>query len=344
LYILAGQDDFSLAQSLEEIKKEIGDQAILAASTTTLDGQKVTLEQLRTVCETVPFLGGRRLVIIKGLLEKFEPRGRRRRQQRTVRVNSQQDQYKLLSAYIDKIPDSTILVLIENRIASNNPLFKELAAKAVVKSFPLLRDAQLRQWAQRRVTEEGGSISSEAIDLLIKLVGSNLWIMASEINKLVLFASDRRIEEEDVKAVVSYAQQVDVFAMVDAIVEFKAERAEQLLQQLLQRGAAPAYLLFMLARQVRMMVRAGELRNQGRPKTEIRNRLGFPSEFALDKTLEQASKYSLPRLKGVYHRLLEADLSIKTGKYSGELALNILVAELCRRDRTSVTHSEHRLN
>lgn len=344
LYILVGQDDFSLAQSLEEIKREIGDSTILAASTTTLDGQQVTLEQLRTVCETIPFLAGRRLVIVKGLLERFEPRGRPRRRQRTIRVSNQQDQHKPLSAYIDKIPDSTILVLIENRISGNNPLFKELAAKAVVKSFPLLRDAQLRQWAQKRVTEEGGSISSQAIDLLIKLVGSNLWIMASEIDKLVLFASGRRIEEEDVKVVVSYAQQVDVFAMVDAIVEFKAERAGQLLQRLLQKGDAPAYLLFMLARQVRMMVRAGELRNQGKPKTEIRNRLGFPSEFALDKTLEQASKYTLPRLKGVYHQLLEADLSIKTGKYDGELALNILVAELCRRDRTYVTHSEHRLN
>jgi hypothetical protein len=28
---------------------------------------------------------------------------------------------------------------------------------------------------------------------------------------------------------------------------------------------------------------------------------------------------------------LETDLSIKTGKYGGELALNILIAELCQR-------------
>ena len=35
------------------------------------------------------------------------------------------------------------------------------------------------------------------------------------------------------------------------------------------------------------------------------------------------------RLKEVYHRLLEADLAIKTGRYDSELALNILAAELC---------------
>ncbi len=329
LYILSGQDDFSLNQSLEEIKRNIGAPAVLAVNTTTLDGQQVTLDQLRSVCETVPFFAERRLVIIKGLLERFEPNDRTSRRQKTTRTEKQ-GEYKLFGSCITRIPDSTVLVLIDGRITNNNPLFRELADKAVVKSFPLLRDAKLRQWVQRQVKEAGGSISPQAVDLLTKLVGSNLWIMTSEIDKLILFASGRRIEEEDVKALVS-VQPTNVFAMVDAIVEFKAELAEQLLEQLLQRGAAPAYLLVMLSRQIRMIVRARELRNQEKPQTEIQNKLGLTSEFALSKTLEQASRYSLPRLKEVYSRLLEADLSIKTGRYEGELTLNILVAELCQQ-------------
>ncbi len=343
MYILSGQDDFSIAQALEEIKKGMGDEAILADSTTTLDGQQVTLDKLRTICETVPFFGGKRLVIIKGLLERFEPRGRASRQKKTAQAN-QRDEYKSLSACIGNIPDSTILVLVEGRITSNNPLFKEIANKAVVKSFPLPRDAQLRQWIQGRVAEEGGSISPQAVDLLTKLVGSNLWIMTSEIDKLVLFTSGRRIEADDVKAMVSYTQQVNVFAMVDAIFEFKAELAEQLLQRLLQGGAAPAYLLVMLSRQMRMIVRAKELSSQRKPKTEIQHRLGLTSDFALRKTLEQASRYSLQRLKEVYHRLLEADLTIKTGIYGGELTLNILVAELCQRGKVYATRLKPGLN
>ncbi len=340
LYILSGQDDFSLTQCLEEIKREAGDQAILAASTALLDGQQVTLDQLRAVCETAPFFGGRRLVIVKGLLERFEPRASPRGQKKTTRLTNRQDEYKSLSTYIGKIPDSTILVLIESRIKKGNPLFRELANKATVKTFPLLRDPKLREWVQRRVAEEDGSISPQAVDLLTRFVGGNLWIMASEINKLVLFTSGRRIEEEDVRAVVGYTQQVNVFAMVDAIVEFKAELAEQLLQQLLQRGATPAYLLAMILRQVRMIVRARELKRQGKPEIEIQNKLGLTSEFALRKTLEQASRYSLPRLKEVYDQLLEADLSIKTGKYEAELTLNILVAELCQRRKSYVTQAQ----
>jgi DNA polymerase-3 subunit delta len=115
--------------------------------------------------------------------------------------------------------------------------------------------------------------------------------------------------------------------MVDAILEFKPGIAEKLLQQLLREGAAPAYLLFMLARQVHMIVRARELRSQGEPEVEIQNRLGLP-QFALRRTLEQAGRHPLSRVIEVYHKLLETDLAIKTGKYDGELALNILIAEL----------------
>ncbi len=333
LYILLGQDDFSLRQSLEEIKGSIGDQALLAANTTALDGQRVPLDQLRTVCETVPFLAEKRLVIIHGLLERFEPKIKSSRRKKITQVTSQQNDYKSLAACISKIPDSTILVLIDGRIGSNNPLFRELSAKAEVRSFPLLSDARLRQWIQRRVTEGGGSISPQAVDSLARLVGGNLWIVANEINKLILFTSGRRIEEEDVKRLVSYAQEANVFAMVDAILEFKVGVAEQSLHQLLQRGAAPAYLLVMLSRQVQMIVRAKELRNKGKPKVEIQNRLGLTSEFVLRKTLEQADRYPWERIKDVYHKLLEADLAIKTGKYEGELALNILVAELCQRHK-----------
>ncbi len=334
LYILLGEDDFSLTKSLEEIKRGAGDQALLAANTTTFDGQQLTLDQLRTVCETVPFLAERRLVIIQGLLGRFEPRGKSRQRKRIAPPTERESEYKSFAAYLSDIPDSTVLVLIDGRIKSNNPLFKQLSARAEVRSFPILREDRLRQWIEREVAEQGASMSPQAVDLLAKLVGGNLWVMANEISKLALFTSGRRIEVEDIKAIVSYAQEANVFAMVDAILDFKAGVAEQLLEQLLQRGASSAYLLVMLSRQVRMIVQAKELRRQRKPEAEIQSRLGLTSGFALRKTLEQAQRYPLERLKQVYRKLLQTDLSIKTGKFEGGLALNLLIAELCPQART----------
>jgi DNA polymerase-3 subunit delta len=70
---------------------------------------------------------------------------------------------------------------------------------------------------------------------------------------------------------------------------------------------------------------------QGKPALEIQNRLGISADFIWQKVSEQASGYSLGRLGELYHRLLDTDIAIKTGKYQPELALSILVAELCQK-------------
>ncbi|MFC2008035.1 DNA polymerase III subunit delta [Chloroflexota bacterium] len=154
-----------------------------------------------------------------------------------------------MAAYFSQIPDFTLLVLVDGKINSRNPLLKELnSIKARVKSFPLLKYQGLRQWIERRVTAAGGTISAQAVDLMARFVGNNLWVMAGEVDKLVLYTMGKRIEEEDVRTVVSYAQEANIFATVDAILEFRTGVAEKLLEQLIQQGAAPAYLLVMLSR------------------------------------------------------------------------------------------------
>jgi DNA polymerase-3 subunit delta len=326
LYILTGQDDFSLSEYLEEVKNGLGEPALLATNTTTLDGRELTPEQLKMVAEAVPFLAQWRLVMVKGFLERFEPRVRRGRQKKAT--TGKEEDWQSFASLTEELPESTVLVLIDGGATGKNPLMKELLPRATVKSFPPLKNNALRQWLERRVRQEGGTISPQALELLVKLVGSNLWVLASEVSKLALFALDRRIEEDDVRALVGYAQQNSVFTLVDAVLEFNLRLAQQTLQQLLQAGLSPSYLLYMLSRQVRMLVLTKELAGEGRPGVEIQDRLGITSEFAWRKTAEQSSRYSIERLKGIYHQLLEADLSIKTGRYDAELALDILVAEL----------------
>ncbi len=55
LYVLLGQDDFSLRQVLEGIKKGIGDHDLLPANITVLEGQQLPFAQLISICQKVPF-------------------------------------------------------------------------------------------------------------------------------------------------------------------------------------------------------------------------------------------------------------------------------------------------
>jgi DNA polymerase-3 subunit delta len=182
-----------------------------------------------------------------------------------------------------------------------------------------------------RAQEKGVSIAGPAIEMMAKTVGSNLWIMSNELEKLTLYAAGRQIETADVELLGGYSQQQKIFSLVDAIVEGKTESATRQLEQTLQSGASPSYVMAMLARQMRLIVTARELKAQRVPMLEARGRLANSPEFAVQRLFKQSADYSLPRLRLVYQLMTEADQSIKTGRSEPEMAVGMLVSELCRK-------------
>lgn len=323
LYIFYGQDDFSLKEALTGLKQEIGVEELGPADVSILDGQRLSLSELVAICDALPFLSPRRLVIVEGLLARFE--GDRRRG-----IVPQLSEWEGIKEYISRMPPSTVLALVDSISGRENPLLRQLLPKANVREFQPLKGTTLRNWVQSRVRGEGGDISPTALRLLTDLVGENLWILSNEIDKLCLYAQGRRIEEADVRLLVSQAREANIFAMVDAIVGRKLAVASRLLHQLLAEGAAPAYLLVMITRQFRLLVQAKELSPLGLPAAELAARIGLSAQYLLERVLEQARGYSLEQLKVIYHRLLDTDLAIKRGRLKGELAIELLLAELCQ--------------
>jgi DNA polymerase-3 subunit delta len=232
-----------------------------------------------------------------------------------------------LAEYVRQMPPTTMLVLIDGEIKANNRLLKSVALQAKVMVFAPPSDRNLSDWIQDRVKQGGGTISPGAVKLLVGLVGADLWTMSSEIDKLLAYCSGKVIAEDSVKQITSYAREANIFSLVDAILEGRRNVAQQLLHRLLQEGASPSYVLAMITRQLRLIVIAKDLGPKlSRP--ENRNRLEPTSDYGLEKAVKQAKSYTLERTKKAYHKLLEADIAIKTGKYDSDLALDLLVVEL----------------
>ncbi|HSW58908.1 MAG TPA: DNA polymerase III subunit delta [Dehalococcoidales bacterium] len=330
LYILWGEDEFSRVEALSEIKKGLGDFDVMYTNTNLLEGQKLTLNELRACVETAPFLSSHRLVVIKGLLERFEPKDKSARPKKGPR----EDESAALAGCINRMPPSTILVLtdtIEFKKTSlhNNPLFTAISEKANVRSFPVLKGSKLSQWIQSRVAHYSSSISVQATNLLMGYVGGDLFTMSNEIQKLTAYTAGRRIEEKDVRAVVAASQEADIFMLVDAILDHKAGVAEQILQKLLQSGVVAPQILALLARQVQALIQIKELKALKKSSSEIQSHLGIFSPFLWERMSTRAQRYTLDGLKEIYRKLLETDVAIKTGRYEADLAINILAVELC---------------
>ncbi len=326
LYILYGQDDFSVNQALEKVKADLGEREMVAANTTRLDGQHLTFRELRNTCDTIPFLALHRLVIVKGLLRRFDVKP----SETGVGKGKFKDglgEWEELESYIKQMPTTTVLVLIDEDVKDDNPLLRKLKALAEVKVFPLWKGKDLKAWIRQRIKEEGGNIAPRAVDLLAELIGGDLWAMNSEIQKLLLYSQGRTITEDDVRQLTSQVQEANIFALVDAVAEGRTELAQQTLHRLYCEGVTPAHILAMIARQFRLIAQVKDL-EPGLSRSQVQDKLGLKTSYSLDKTLNQAKLYDFESIKQAYDKLLQTDLAIKTGKYSDKLALELLITEL----------------
>lgn len=339
IYVLYGHDEFSLHEALNRIKSDLGDREALATNTNEFDGKQVAPGQLLDACKAMPFLGTHRLIIVDGLLSRFEkgaksakdPDEADEEQEKALPKKGWRAEWGDLKEKLAGMPPTTVLVFLDGEIkkGKENLLLKQITPLAKVREFPELKGNALNEWIRSRVKGEGGVISPEAVKLLAAYAGDNLWVLAGEIDKLILYCGGKRIEDKDVKEVVSYAREANVFTMVDALIEGRSITAVPLLQQMLDEGAAAPYILFMITRQVRLLVEIKDLVNRKCNRSEIRERMGIANDFVLNKALEQSRNYSMERLEQIYRKILETDISIKQGIWKGDLALDLLVAELC---------------
>ncbi|MBM3153700.1 MAG: DNA polymerase III subunit delta [Chloroflexi bacterium] len=332
LYILYGKDDFTRHQALEDIKKRICDAETLAINTCLLAGKQLSLKQLEDACNVYPsLLCPSRLVIVEGLLGRFEARRKKGRRTANAEDKASRDleEWLGLVALVKGLPATTELVLIDGELQPQNRLLGALLSLAKVKVFSALRAEGLCAWVQSRVKDRGGTITPGAVDALVALVGADLWAMSGEIDKLLAYSQGHYITEEDVKKAGSCIRDADIFALVDAILEGRREVAQQWLQRLLQSGAGPPYILVMTTRQLRLITAAKEL-GSDLFRSEVRAGLEQPSDFSLQKASRQARAYSRERIRAAYHKLAETDVDIKSGKYDNELGLNLLIIELSR--------------
>jgi DNA polymerase-3 subunit delta len=335
-YIFHGDDEFGKSKQVAQLRGELadGDATMADLNTTTLDGDKLTMAELHHVCDTIPFMAERRVVIVHGLLDRLRPKGQAKGQKDGQSKKPARDRAFLdeLAAYLPKLPDTTRLFFIENEeLRDSHPILK-LAHReegGYVRLFNRPKDHALPGWIRRHTEAQGGEIDQEAAMLLATLVGNDLRQLDLEIEKLRLYAGERPATAEDVRALVARAREESIFDVVDCVGQREAGRALRLLHTLVTDGAVPLYVLSMLGRQFRILIQVKELGEQGLSEGAITKKLKL-HPFVVKKSLRQARNFSMAQLEAAHQRLVETDWQIKTGQAEEELALDVLVVDLTR--------------
>ncbi len=332
-YIFHGEDDFSRAEELKKLRGKMGDAQFADLNTTFLDGRTLTLGELRHHAEAIPFLADKRLVIVKGLLARLNPRQRKRENNgdEAVEEESNPELGAELLAYLPTLPETTRLIFIEDQtLPKNNPILK-LADKdkknARVKLFNPPRAENLADWIMDHAEHKGTRLEFSAANDLAIAVGADLRALDNELEKLVTYRKGEMIRREDVRALVGAAQGQSIFELVDAMGKRNAALALELLHEQIRHNAQPLYLMAMIARQFRLLLQVSDLAARGLTIDEIRAQLG-EHPFVVRKVFDQARNFSIERLETIYRKVLETDVAMKTGHGEAGVNLDVLIVEL----------------
>jgi len=324
-YVFHGADEFTRAETLADFKRRLGPPDTVDLNTTYLDGKSLTLAELRHVCDAIPFLAEKRLVIVNGLLTWLTARKGRE-------LSAAQKEFlAALADYLPRLPETTRLVFVEDRpLPARHPILQlaRRGDRGYAKRFDPPKDRALSGWVQKRVQKHGGEIEPRAAHQLAAVVGADLRLLDQEIIKLVTYTNaDRPITKADVDTLVPYAQAAVVFDMVDALGRRDGRAAAQTLHRLLDAGEHPLGLLAMIVRQFRLLIQVKELKVGGATSRDVAQALEL-HPFPAGKLYGQADHFTAAQLETVYRHLLDTDVDIKTGKIEPEVALDLLVAGL----------------
>lgn len=310
IIFLYGEDTFRSKQKLKEFKNKFTkDIDSLRINIAEIDGGKMDLESFKQAILSGGFLVKKRMIVIESLLEKNKGK------------KILKEILKLLKNKNSSILSSENIIIFWEKIGTikadkykgkvlTGPLFNFLKKEKYAFEFLFLNNHQLSAWIKKQAEKRGRNIDSEAINSLISLVGNDLWQMNNELDKLSAYA-EKSILIEDVKEIVSNQFNETIFGLIDAIASKNKKLSFQLLSKHFMAGAEPSYLLVMLIRQIKMLIRAKDLLAKNSNANLAVELKAHP--FVAQKVKIQSAKYNLLELKNIYSQLLAIDIKLKQG-------------------------------
>jgi len=313
-YFLYGEDTYRSSKKLAEIKKKYLEKYRDGLDISILDfPENLTFERIEAEMTAMPFLTPKRLVVLKNFLSSSKAEF--------------QDKVRLI---LKKIPETTLVIFYESGLPDRrSKLFKQLDQPRFSQNFPNLTEIQLRNWLKNWAVVSKVKLNEEAIATLIEYVGNDLWRMENELNKLALYKGRETISKEDVQFLVSRKVEVFDFDLSNALAGADFSAALNILAKRQELGEYSLVLLAMIQSQIRSFLLLKDLIERKFSSAQISKTLGWKSGrvYVLSRVCQN---FNLAKLKKIYQQIADYDIMVKTGDIQPEVALDLVVGNICR--------------
>jgi DNA polymerase III subunit delta len=171
-------------------------------------------------------------------------------------------------------------------------------------------------------------ISNETISLFKERAGTNTGIINNELDKLMMYKYDEKeITSKDIEDATIINYELDIFKLIEYIVNKDKENAIILYREMLKVNEEPIKIIITLANQFRLIYQVKSYSKQNYSESEIASLLKVhPYRVKLAK--EKSRSYKEDDLINYLHNLSIMDNNIKSGLINKEIALELFILEV----------------
>lgn len=315
--LLYGDNNLEIDDSVRAVR-----QTFAGTDALVLDGPSVALSDLAEACLTAGLFDPDRLVVVRDIHQRIKGRAK----------DGDLEEIKRL---LGSIPPTTTIILASPGMPADHAIVQAVReVGGAVRALTIPKRSELPRWIVERARAHDATIDPEAAELLAELAGANPVLLETEIEKLATYVGrGSSITIDAVETLVGAVSQDTIFTLVDAIAAGNQARALQLLHaQTVQTSSTPVdfalYLIRMLARQIRILLRIHLGQQAGRSTSQIISELKIPRYYS-DRYMRQARRLSVDRLRAAFEQLARLEYGLKSGTADAATGLDLLVTDLC---------------
>lgn len=272
------------------------------------EGKGINVNEVIDLAETLPFFAERRVIVMEdtGLFKSASSE---------------------LADYIKDMPDTTCMIFVESEVDKRSKLYKAVQSKGRAVELGRQDEATLLRWIFGCFKRENKSVSENTVRYFLAKVGTDMENIQKELEKLFCYSLEKdNISTDDVDAVCTSQITNQIFDMVNAVADKKQKKALQYYYDLLTLKEPPMRILFLLARQFKLLLEVKELDKHGCDRKTIAEKTGL-NPFVVNKYQVQAKAFSGNELRKIIEDSVDTEESVKTGRLTDTLGVELFIVK-----------------
>lgn len=337
IIFIFGEEDFLIEESVSKLIKHFCPNENSFYDFDSLNGDEVTESIIVGKCSAYPMVNEKRVVVVKHLEKMYS--GRTKKAEKNSALN----------AYLSNPSSSTVLILVAeidtfSGIATglkgtNSEKFKKqidnakfpynlLLANYTWVEFPKVYDSSFPKWIAQRIKSNGKTISDEACELLFAQTTPVLRDIANEVEKLCLYAGDRKnIEINDVLNISGATRANNVFELQNAIGSKNLSKSLKILYNMLATDRQEMLIITMLTRYFTIVWKLQEEMSKTTNNSQLASAVGVNPYFLKDYS-PVTKLYKPAELNNALIALCDADLELKSSGGDNLLTMQSLITRI----------------